>query len=405
LTAENISFEDGALRLLARAARGSMRDGLSLTDQAIAYGGGQLTQDVVRTMLGSVDRSHARSLVQALAARDAAQVLATVDGLRALGLDAAATAEEMAMLLQQVAVEQAVPGSLDVSDPDTEDARQCLQLLAADELQLLYSMLVHGRAELGLMSDEYAALTMVLLRFLAFPPAGAGPNLGAASVARPAATPPVAPQAAAPTRAPLRAPAPPTINVVPAASPAAWPVVSPQAAPQQPPVVAEPAVAAAAFLAPVPAPKTAPKAAPKTAPADHLQPTELGDRWNTLVKKLVEQGQLSALLLQLASQAGLAQVDSTTQPPQWQLVVEREPLRNAVLVDKLAALLATELGHPVQLQVQPGVPPDSPSQRDAAQRAQLQAQAENTIHNDPVVLALLAQYSTARVVPGSVKPL
>jgi DNA polymerase III subunit gamma/tau len=132
--------------------------------------------------------------------------------------------------------------------------------------------------------------------------------------------------------------------------------------------------------------------------------TELGDRWNTLVKKLIEQGQLAALLLQLASQAGLTQIDNTTQPPQWHLVVEREPLRNATLVDKLAAVLGTELGHPVQVQVQPGVPTDSPAQRDAAERARLQAQAEHTIHNDPVVLALLAQYSTARVVPGSVKP-
>jgi len=216
LEAENVPADAGALRLLGRAARGSMRDGLSLTDQAIAYGGGQLQEDVVRTMLGSVDRGHASALVQALAARDGAAVLASVDGLRNLGLSAAGTLEEMAGLLQQMAVEQAVPGALDDQDPDTEDARAMAAVLAADETQLLYSMVLHGREELGLMSDEYGALTMVLLRFLAFPAGRAA--------ARPPATPremasETAREAArgsareAPRTAPLRAPSPPAVAV------------------------------------------------------------------------------------------------------------------------------------------------------------------------------------------------
>ena len=150
------------LRLLARAARGSMRDGLSLADQAIAYGGGRLAEDVVRTMLGSVDRSHARTLVQALARRDGAAVLAAVDGLRGLGLSAAGTLEEMALLLQQMAVQQAVPGAVDAQDPEAADVPVLAGLLAPDETQLLYSMVLHGRGELQLMSDEYGALTMVL---------------------------------------------------------------------------------------------------------------------------------------------------------------------------------------------------------------------------------------------------
>jgi DNA polymerase-3 subunit gamma/tau len=87
-----------------------MRDALSLTDQAIAYGGGQLQEASVRAMLGTVDRRHAERLVQALAARDGRAVLAEVDGLRDRGLSAAGTLEELARLLQQMAVEQAVPG-------------------------------------------------------------------------------------------------------------------------------------------------------------------------------------------------------------------------------------------------------------------------------------------------------
>ncbi|MDP3082564.1 MAG: DNA polymerase III subunit gamma/tau, partial [Rubrivivax sp.] len=183
LAAESVPSDDGALRLLSRAARGSMRDGLSLTDQAIAYGGGRLDEAVVRAMLGAVDRSHARTLVEALAARDGPAVLAAVDGLRGLGLSAAATLEEMATLAQQMAVEQAVPGALDASDPGADDARRLAALMAPDETQLLYSIVIHGRAELSLMSDEYGALTMVLLRWLAFPSSG---RAGAAVAPAPA---------------------------------------------------------------------------------------------------------------------------------------------------------------------------------------------------------------------------
>jgi DNA polymerase III subunit gamma/tau len=336
-----------------------MRDGLSLTDQAIAYGGGKLVQEAVRNMLGSVDRSHARGLVQGLARRDGAFVLQTVDALRGQGLSASGTLEEMALLLQQMAVVQVVPGALDAQDPEHADALACAPLLAADETQLLYSMVLHGREELNLMSDEYAALAMVMLRFLAFP-----------SSQRPAAA-----DAPRETRsAPLRAPAPPALSMVPMP-----PVAPPPAAPLVSVVAAAPAVPLAA--------------------AD----TTLGERWNELVKKLSQQGQLAALLLQLATQAGLNRVDASSTPQQWHLLVEREPLRSSALADKLAALLSTELGTPVQVQLHAGQPSDSPAQRDAAERARLQAQAEHTIHTDPVVLALLAQYPTARVVPGSVK--
>ncbi|MDE2397943.1 MAG: DNA polymerase III subunit gamma/tau, partial [Burkholderiales bacterium] len=175
LEAEGVAADDGALRLLSRAARGSMRDALSLTDQAIAYGSGRLEEAGVRAMLGTVDRSHARRLVEALARRDGREVLEVVDGLRGLGLSAAGTLEELASLLQQMAVEQAVPGALDAGDPEAEEARRLAALMAADETQLLYSIALHGREELSLMSDEYGALTMVLLRLLAFPSAD-GPS-------------------------------------------------------------------------------------------------------------------------------------------------------------------------------------------------------------------------------------
>ncbi|MFN8896411.1 MAG: DNA polymerase III subunit gamma/tau, partial [Betaproteobacteria bacterium] len=161
LEAEAVPAEPGALRLLSRAARGSMRDGLSLTDQAIAFGGGRLAEDVVRSMLGAVDRGHATALVEALARRDAPAVLATVDALRAAGLSAEATLDELAQLLQQMAIEQAVPGALDDAEPETVAVRALAPQLPPDETQLLYRMVLQGREELALMSDEHGALAMV----------------------------------------------------------------------------------------------------------------------------------------------------------------------------------------------------------------------------------------------------
>ena len=425
LEAEAVPVEPGALRLLGRAARGSMRDALSLTDQAIAYGGGRLSEEVVRTMLGAVDRSHARALVEALASRDGAAVLATVDALRAAGLSAAATLEELAQLLQQMAVEQAVPGALDAGDPDAEVARALAPRLAPDETQLLYGMAVHGREELTLMSDEHGALTMVLLRFLAFPPAGAAP----ASARAPSAS------------APLRAPAPPALQVLPprpvplptataavttTGSAAAGVVTTerPTAAPDEPSAP----VPAAPQTAPVPAEKDArhllragveaatgsssnkPEALAGPSAAAGLQApavavdTALADRWEALVQAMVASGSIQALVRELAWQAGLLAVDETVDPARWRLAVLREPLRQPALVDKLAAALGQQLGRPVQLAVEPGQPADTPATRDAALRARRQAQAQSTIENDPVVRALLAQYATARIVPDSIRP-
>ncbi len=174
LQAESVPSDAVALRMIARAARGSMRDALSLTDQAIAFASGQLLEAPVRQMLGAVDRSHAVRLVQALAASDGASMVAVVDQLRQLGLSATGFLDELLALAQQLAVAQAVPGTLDAADPDAPLIQPLLGLLAADELQLLYSVALHGRAELALAPDEYSGLVMVLLRLLAFRPVPGG---------------------------------------------------------------------------------------------------------------------------------------------------------------------------------------------------------------------------------------
>jgi DNA polymerase-3 subunit gamma/tau len=173
LQEEGVPADAQSLRLLARGARGSMRDALSLTDQAIAFGGGQLQEAAVRQMLGSVDRSHVFHLVEALAQGDGKAVVETSEALRLHGLSAGAALEEMSLVLQRMAVLQAVPEAAQGADPGDDDAANIERLAAlmpADETQLLYSICLHGRAELGLAPDEYAGLTMVLLRLLAFKP-------------------------------------------------------------------------------------------------------------------------------------------------------------------------------------------------------------------------------------------
>ena len=131
----------------------------------------------------------------------------------------------------------------------------------------------------------------------------------------------------------------------------------------------------------------------------------LGNRWYALVKPLCDDGTLGALTRELALQGGLVALDETASPPVWQLRAERETLRTPALRDKLAAVLAAALGHAVQLDLQPGVPEDTPARRDAAERQRRQAAAEAHIQADPLVRELLAQYKTARIVPGSIKPL
>jgi DNA polymerase-3 subunit gamma/tau len=285
------------------------------------------------------------------------------------------------------------------------------------------------------MSDEYGALTMVLLRLFAFAPvapvapgattvSGGGP--GPVSEVRP--PPASATQAASPaTRSPavsspLRASAAPAIQVPVAAKPA-----GPAPAPVARRVTApEPASAASvavlnerepspyggrAATAPAFAPVTPPSAAadsPAPAPrADVAADTALGDRWQALATRLADRGSIAALTREMAWQAGLVRIDDGTdgtEPAVWHLCVERDSLRTSALGDKLAAALAADLGQPLRIEFQSGVPTDTPARREAAERARRQAEAERSIRGDPLVQELLSQFKGARIVPGSIKP-
>ncbi|WP_342052898.1 DNA polymerase III subunit gamma/tau, partial [Cupriavidus sp. OTU4054] len=199
---EGITHDGNALRLLAQAAHGSMRDALSLTDQAIAYSAGQVSEDAVRGMLGAIDQSYLVQLLDALAAEDGATMIGIADSMADRSLSFAGALQDLGSLLHKVALAQAVPASVQDEWPEAGDVRRLAGLFDAQEVQLFYQIANIGRNELALAPDEYAGFTMTLLRMLAFRPSAATPapvtgQGGGGQTARPRA-PGVAAPAAAP---------------------------------------------------------------------------------------------------------------------------------------------------------------------------------------------------------------
>jgi len=419
LQAESVAADVQALRLLARAARGSMRDALSLADQAIAFGGGQLQEANVRQMLGSVDRAHVFALIDALAAGDGRTVVETCEALRVQGLSAATTLEDMSMVLQRMAVVQAVPGMADnaATDPDAERTAALAMRMPADETQLLYSLCLQGRQELGLAPDEYAGLTMVLLRLLAFKaPATAAPaekKTLLTEAARPEPLKAAAQRASAPAPVPeaasAQAPAlakPSAPAAPPAAAGIRLPVRDMQAPPREatPVVVDAPTETSQALLAvpvrqPAQNPGPAAAAAPGATTVPQVVPTEEGDHWQQCVQQLMANDAIQSLTRELALQSQLVARDEVN----WLIRVERESLNNANSRERLQKALAT-LGQEVTLTVELGRITDSPARRAAAAAAERQLAAEAVILNDPYVQQLVQNFG-AKIVPGSIKPI
>ena len=406
LAQENVPAEPQALRLLARAARGSMRDALSLTDQAIAFGSGHLAEATVRQMLGSVDRSYVFKLVDALAQSDGKTVVEVSESLRMNGLSAASTLEEMSNLLQRMAVLQATgqSGGADDSDPEAGETARLAALLPADETQLLYSICLHGRADLGLAPDEYAALTMVLLRLLAFKPQGTATARPAAAISPPAEKKTLA-------KAEPAAPAPAASAPVAPAAPKPWEDAVPPGQvlpvrhsappePDAPPAPKSPLPPAVSKVVPVPVRQQIESHADQPAqPAmPVLIPTEEGDFWHALVQQMIADEAIAALVRELALQSQLIARDTD----QWLLRVERESLNQAGTRDRLTAAL-NAAGHAVKLVVEVGRVSDCPSRRNAQASLERQEAANRIIFEDPLVQAMVRDFG-AKIVPGTIKP-
>ena len=385
---EGIRADDAALRMLGLAARGSMRDGLSLLDQAIAYSAGEVTLDAVRGMLGAIDTTLLVRTLEAVARRDAAGLIGVADEMATRSFSFPQGLRDLASLLHRIALVQRV-GSAQEDGEDGPAIADLAQRLAPDEVQLYYQIALHGRNDLHLAPDDYAGFTMTLLRMLAFVP-DAKP--GEVAPMRPAAL-----VATKPPRAAVPAPVAPPIGGVSTSPPAAAsrPIAAVAAAVRRPdPTHVAPASPAAAQVqAPTPV-----EASPTSVPDPHAGEAEAsfdGD-WPALVTRLPVQG----LTRQLAAQAELVARDGDL----FRLRVPTRTLADASNIERLRAGLTQYFGRPIRVSVDVGAVAGPTAAAIAEQaRAERQKRAEAAIYDDPFVKQLIDNFG-ARVDPDSIHP-
>jgi DNA polymerase-3 subunit gamma/tau len=357
LEAEGIPRESEALALIARAARGSLRDGLSLLDQAIAYGDGSVREDVVRSMLGTVDREHVYRIVDALAAGDGAALLAQADALSARGLSASAALEELASLFHRIAIAQTVPAGAGNFD-DATRLRTYVERFSPEAVQLAYQICAQGRADLAIAPDEAIGFAMTLLRLHAFEPATTMVGQG------PAVTgPPPVERAARPAS---------NLGSVRAAAPvAARDDDAARAAPR-----AEPS----------------PKADAAVLPAEPAA-------WPAFVSSL----KLGGLAAQLAAQSELRSIDGNV--VNLGLPATHKHLADRAYSDKLKGALEQATGRKLMLAFEVGdATPASLAAKERRERDQVRERTEAAFRDEPFVRDIVERFE-GNVRPDSIKPL
>jgi DNA polymerase-3 subunit gamma/tau len=379
LQAENITYTESALTLIARAADGSMRDALSLTDQAIVAGGGQIQAADVQDMLGLLPHEYLVGLVKAVLADDGQQLFAIIEQMAQLTTDFTAAADGLISLLHQIAVQQAV-GLYAASAEVVELA----QLLTPADTQLYYQLALHGRRDLPLNPDPRSGFEMLLLRLMAF------------RVAEPIAlTEPavIAPKKKQNLEPKLIIEQTVTLPEPPAALPSAFESVTPK-----PPVVATPPVKQIPELL---APIVPPWEADNTPPTTEVTLIPLvAQQWHEIVQAL----NLSGMSLTLAQHCVLEQ--STESQVVLTLDQAVEDFYNAGVEAKLAQALSAyyqrELNLKINISAKLAV--ETPNQRLDREQAEKQARAERSIYEDAFVQTLQAEFG-ASIIPGSIQSL
>jgi len=341
LEQENIPFENGALNLVARAAQGSMRDALSLMDQAIAYSSGKVDEALVRTMLGAIDQGYLFDLLQILRAGDGAGLLRVADDMAMRSVAFEAALQDLATLLHRIALVQTIPQAIPEDEPERARLLELAQQFTPEEIQLNYQIAIHGRNEIDLAPDEYAGFTMTLLRMLAFAPQGAAAGAGQQP-------------------APRTAPAAPSVSRLVAAEPA----------PARPPASVH-----------------------STASTADLD-------WNALLSQLNLQG----MARELAKNSVLASFSEgrvvLNLAPQ-----HKHLQSNKIAQDKLQAALSDYFVKPIRLSVELGAAKDvaTPAAVEQHEKQTRQQQAEEAIKQDAFVREAQAQLG-AQVIESSIRP-
>lgn len=373
LSQENIQFEPTALHLISRAAAGSMRDALSLTDQAIAYGGQTVNEAEVRAMLGAIDQSYLYQLLEALLANDGGSIINQAKLMEERSISFEAALNDFAQLLHQIAIAQTVPESVADDLPEREVLLSLAQKISPETLQLYYQIALLGRRDIGLAPDEYAGFTMSLLRMLAFTPNEANTTTTAttskpvqttAAVQRPApATPVTKPSAFTTIAEPAEKPAAPVENVH-----------------QQMPAATQVQIEA-------------------VAPSEHSgeqNSSNFNGNWRGLVDELK-----LGLARELAKHCELVTYDENS--ISLSVPEAQKHLVSPNYQEKLGTAITQYFGKKIKLQFSIGGTGNTPAKQISQEKAQAQANAETAIEEDSFVQALISDFG-ATIIPNSIKP-
>jgi DNA polymerase III subunit gamma/tau len=353
---EQISYDPAAVALLARAAQGSVRDGLSLLDQAIAFGAGEVREVVVRTMLGAVDRDHVYRIADALVARDGPALLAEARALAARGLAFALALDELTSLFHRVAVAQVVPAAAAEFD-DAARINAYATRFSPESVQLAYQICAQGRADLALAPDEETGFAMTLLRLLAFEPARSDHGV-----------------------------------VVGGEDGATAPRLSPR------PARADTSNVAALRAAAQPLPR--PSEAPAGVARGEVIPLETEPAaWPAFVGRL----KLSGMAAQLAAQTELKSMQGNALT--LALPASHKHLADKAYADKLKAALEAATGRKLLLAFEVGAATESSlAAQEKKGRAEAKAQGEQAFRDEPFVRDLMSRFD-ARINPDTIEPL
>ena len=365
---ENIPFEPAALHLISRAAAGSMRDALSLTDQAIAYGGQTVNESEVRSMLGAIDQSYLYQLLDALIANDGSSLINQAKAMEQRSISFDAALNDFAQLLHQIAVAQTVPESVADDLPEREILLALTQKIQPETLQLYYQIALLGRRDIGLAPDEFAGFTMSLLRMLAFTP-----NEGSKATT----------SHTTPSNAHLSRPAPAATQVKPAPTPATETV-------RPSPVVEHVAQQEASDT-------QSSIQTPANIQGNQANDSSFNGNWRGLVDELK-----LGLARELAKHCELIAFDEhsiSLSVPEAQ-----KHLLSPNYQEKLGSAIAQYFNKKIKLQFSIGGTGNTPAKQITQERAEAQANAENAIEEDGFVRALISDFG-ATIIPNSIKPI
>lgn len=374
---ENIQYEITALNLIARAADGSMRDALSLTDQAIAYGSQTVNESEVRAMLGSIDQSYLFQLLEALVANDGASLITQAGAMDERSLSFEAALNDLAQLLHQIAVAQTVPESVESDLPERDALLSLASRISAESLQLYYQIVLLGRRDIGLAPDEFSGFSMTLLRMLAFKPTESFVQQVVPSVKVPAPAQKKTESIALAIDKTLTLPTDKIITTI------VRDVVVPKL-PQETSIIEH---------------VTDSNQEPSTLPrSEVIQSINLfNGNWRSLVDELK-----LGLARALAQHCELISYDENS--ISLSVPEQQKHLLLPNYQDKLISAIAQHFDKKIKLHFSVGGTGDTPAKQIFQEKAQAQAGAESAIEQDIFVQALIHDFD-ASIIPNSIKPI